>query len=121
MTAPNRRWFRFTLRTLFVTVTLACALSGWLVWNLRQMRHRVETAKRIESRGGSVEWGWIYDSDLKSVPSLWRLIGAEPMFLVGLPCEIFTKDEAKAVRETFPEALVYRVEPGWDATDDEGE
>lgn len=29
MTAPNRRWFAFSLRTMFVGVTLAAALIAW--------------------------------------------------------------------------------------------
>jgi hypothetical protein len=32
---PKRRWFRFSLRTLFVMVTVVCALSGWYVNRLR--------------------------------------------------------------------------------------
>jgi hypothetical protein len=35
--APNRRWFRFSLRTLFVVVTLtACALP-WIVNDLERI------------------------------------------------------------------------------------
>jgi hypothetical protein len=28
-----RRWFRFSLRTMFVLVTVACGFLGWLGWN----------------------------------------------------------------------------------------
>jgi hypothetical protein len=114
MTAPPKRhWFRFGLRTLFVLVTIVCALSGWLAWNLRQMRHRIETARTIELRGGSIEWGWIYTSDLKLVPSLWRFLGADPMFCINLPSTEFSKEEAASIREVFPESLVCRRDPDW--------
>jgi hypothetical protein len=37
--APTRRWFRFSLRTLFVMLTLA-ALLPWIAVNLKWMHER---------------------------------------------------------------------------------
>ena len=39
MTAP-RRWFRFSLRTLFVVVTIACVFAGWIAYQLDWIRER---------------------------------------------------------------------------------
>ena len=44
ISAPNRRWLRFSLRTLFVVVTV---IACWLGWNLHQVRER---DRLLESR-----------------------------------------------------------------------
>jgi hypothetical protein len=38
--ALKRRWFVFSLRTLFVVVTLAAVGTGWIVYHLDWMRQR---------------------------------------------------------------------------------
>ena len=40
--ASKRRWFTFSLRTLFVVVTLCGLVLGWMVWNLHWIRQRRE-------------------------------------------------------------------------------
>jgi hypothetical protein len=35
---PRLRWFRFSLRTLFILVTLASVPLGWIGWELREVR-----------------------------------------------------------------------------------
>ena len=42
MIALNRRWFRFSLRTLFVVVTIAGLLAGWVAYQLNWIRQRNE-------------------------------------------------------------------------------
>jgi hypothetical protein len=39
---PRRRWFRFSLRTLFVLVTLLGCVMGWVVYSLSWIRQRDE-------------------------------------------------------------------------------
>ena len=34
----ERRWFRFSLRTLFAAVTVFALLFGWIGWNVWQVR-----------------------------------------------------------------------------------
>jgi hypothetical protein len=59
MTAkPRRRWFSFSLRTLFVLVTL---LSVWLGYELKIVRERRALVTWIEQHGG-------YISDDSSLP-----------------------------------------------------
>lgn len=42
MTAPNRRLFRFSLRTLFVMLTLLACWIGWGVWTIRSATLDIE-------------------------------------------------------------------------------
>src|SRR5262245_14455321 len=39
-TKPKRRWFRFSLRTLFVGVTVIGIAAGWVVYQLNWIRQR---------------------------------------------------------------------------------
>jgi len=39
---PKRRWFRFSLRTLFVVVTVAACYIGWGAWAVRSTGSYVE-------------------------------------------------------------------------------
>ena len=50
--APDRRWFRFSLRTLFATVTIAAAGLGWLMWQ----RNIVEERGRAIQEIGPIEF-----------------------------------------------------------------
>jgi hypothetical protein len=63
-TAPKRRWFQWSLRTLFVVVTAVALLVGWIVYQLSWMRERRELVNRVESYavigvgGGLAEAPW---------------------------------------------------------------
>ena len=50
MTAPNRRWPRFGLRTLFAMVTV-CA--GWLAWDVKLVRDRTAMRQEIEQESSA--------------------------------------------------------------------
>jgi hypothetical protein len=39
---PTRRWFRFSLRTLFVLMTIVGFLAGWVAYQLNWIRQREE-------------------------------------------------------------------------------
>src|SRR5262245_23180013 len=53
MTALNHRWPRFTLRTLFVAVTLAASFLGWVASEIVRKNHRVMVRLEIERVGGA--------------------------------------------------------------------
>jgi hypothetical protein len=46
---PPRRWFRYSLRTMFVLVTLLCC---WLGYELNQVRNHKLIAAKITAAGG---------------------------------------------------------------------
>ena len=63
-TKPKRRWFRFSLRTLLVLLTLACVLlSVFAIWHRSQLieHHRQQdAADRIIAKKGHVSWmSWV--------------------------------------------------------------
>jgi hypothetical protein len=50
--APQRRWFRFSLRTLFVVVTV---IACWLGWNVQIVRRRTATRAILETLGAEID------------------------------------------------------------------
>ncbi len=51
---PRRRWFRFSLRTLLIVVTVASMPFGWVGWRLKQVRRERATLTSVEKLGGDV-------------------------------------------------------------------
>jgi hypothetical protein len=37
---PRRRWYQFSLRTMFVLVTVACVVLAWVGYSLNWIRQR---------------------------------------------------------------------------------
>src|SRR5438128_2274316 len=54
---PTRRWFRFSLRTIFVVVTVLAIALGW---NAHRLRERQKLLALIQSLP---ELGWAYKVD----------------------------------------------------------
>jgi len=75
---PKRRWFRFSLRTLLVLATIACAGFGWLGVKMQQARRQQQAVEKLEKLGARVVYdyqidpdrGWFMDS---AVPTGSRL------------------------------------------------
>ncbi len=51
---PRRRWFRYSLRTLFVLVLFACTGMSWLAMKMRQAKREQAAVKAIEELGETV-------------------------------------------------------------------
>ena len=51
---PRRRWFRFSLRTLFILVTVLSVPLGWVGWELNQVRKERHAIAWVEEMGGEV-------------------------------------------------------------------
>ncbi len=75
--APKRRWLRFSLRTLFVVVTV---LGCWLGWDLKWVNDRQRALLRVEETGGTyAECNHPYlGQNGKAIPVVCRLVGAQP-------------------------------------------
>ncbi len=130
---PNRRWLRFSLRTLFVVVTV---LACWLGWQLFVIRDRQAVKAHIEERGGlvvadngivdgyqfgDVEWirqGYVnaypthpeLEQKSMKIPGFRRILGDHAAIEIVMP-STFTRDELHRVRTTFPEANLVVDEP----------
>ena len=115
MTAPNRRWPRFGLRTLFAVVSV---LGCWLGWQVSVVRERSAMRLAIEASGANIVKGDIPTT--LSAPQMaivrrgepirlsWirRALGDEPVALIVFPGEPSPSDLARA--EHFQEASILR-------------
>ena len=104
-----RRWFRFSLRTLFVLVTLFCV---WLGYQLNWVRQRREEIKceRVEAGHTQMCFQTSAEPPTYQAPALLRFFGE-----CGY-ASLWTRDfqtneqslaEAHRVRRLFPEATIY--------------
>jgi hypothetical protein len=100
--APKRRW-SFSLRTLFVVVTLAAALMGWFVWEVQTVRERRRIWLDINGRGGYT----ITNGMTEEIPMLRFVDGKRARnTLIVVPEERFSENETDHVRAVFSEPAV---------------
>jgi hypothetical protein len=110
---PKRRWFRFSLRTLFAAVTLLSLPSYWLTSNVHLAHERWKLLRQPgvvygRGRAGSPRMHPVM-AEYGSLPlGLWS-VGAWPLDtveLTGLWGNVFTPDDLKRYQLAFPEAKV---------------
>jgi hypothetical protein len=102
----KRRWFRFSLRTLFAAVTVFALLFGWIGWNVWQVRARDKFHQRLILDGEAL-------SGLRRLrnvgeearpPMIWELLGAQAEESIYLSREKYTDEEIRRIEALFPEA-----------------
>ncbi len=103
--APKRRWFRFSLRTLFVVVTV---FGVWLGWNLHQVQERNRLMDHIAACGGHCAMGESVAFETTPVPLAWSLLGAEFVGYIELPVGSFSTKDRSHIQPLFPEAQIGR-------------
>ena len=99
---PKRRWFAFSLRTLFVVVTVAAAIIAFLASELRWVRERQEFLDRAERDRESLLGAGTYLT-YPSIPFWRRWLGDSPQYTVIVPAR-WPKAELDNARRLFPEA-----------------
>ena len=108
---PKRRWFAFSLRTLFVVLT---ALAIWFGWNLYLVRQRKETARYLIMQGGVYVFDYASEAQplrpWKPLPLLFSWLGAEPVARIHLPKSNFSDEDRQQLQSLFPEATVLLME-----------
>jgi hypothetical protein len=109
---PKRRWFRFSLRTLFVLVAIAGITVGWLQLQ-RNLIHQRQTflAKLPEPcRHWSHTWAWVAEHKVsskcppQSVSYVRKWLGDAAYYQILLPEDHFNDLIGEANR-LFPEAM----------------
>ena len=99
-TSPSR--FRFSLRTLFVVVTVVAVALGWLAWQARIVRERTRTLESIRSARG-----FLYtDTRERNVSSVRKHFGDHTFRLIVIPDDTFSNVDVTKIKATFPEAEV---------------
>ncbi len=113
MTAPKRRRFRFSLRTLFVVVTV---FGVWLGWTLHHIHLRRQAISEIEAHGGDVVYGVdlsatypeVPPSDFPSIP-FWRVwLGDKAVAQLEMPDEHYA-EKHDVLDVLFPERTIGTV------------
>jgi hypothetical protein len=111
----RRRWFRFSLRTLFVVVT---AVAVWLAYYIHWMDERRDARAWIDAQyvGGSIGF---YKEPRPGLPWMLRILGEKPEKLILMQHGPSTRDDKQAppeyerllqrVTSLFPEAQVINV------------
>ena len=113
---PKRRW-SFSLRTLFVVVTV---LGCWLGWQVKIVRDRQALRRELELAAsdsfepyvaigtrvdGSVSTTWGRKWSVNPVPWYRRVLGDEPVGDLGVP-NGWTTSDVNRLRAAFPEAAI---------------
>jgi hypothetical protein len=106
-TKPKRRWFRFSLLTFLIVVTL---LGGWIGWNLNELRDSNQIFDRLKGGGDQIQ---SYGDDeigplwrMAKFPRMWRILGVRPVRSIRLTSAHYSQSDAKLIAEWFPEAEV---------------
>jgi hypothetical protein len=122
-TKPKRRWFRFSLRTLFVFVTIACIWLGSqasTVYHRRQLLSRLDsvvlrgfpTYKTIMFHGNPCRIeGEVMTAEEYQLPWIRRAFGDKLVPIIGLP-ERMSPEEVKEFKTAFPESLISQISNG---------
>jgi hypothetical protein len=113
MTVNVNRRYRFSLRTLFVVMTLFACLIGWIAYNLNWIRQR-HNYLSVTSVGI-----WRLPSWNSKAPGTLWMFGEESFGSIGVyfedPHAPTPQEEAEAIRlvEMFPECRVQIRTPIW--------
>jgi hypothetical protein len=106
--APNRRWFAYSLRTLFVAVTVFACVIAWIVGEVRFVNQRWEMRAYLYDRGGHIYW---YENVAPPATPFWRKwLGDFSGNKVGVPdtCDAGIRSE---VMRLFPESEFWLMSP----------
>jgi hypothetical protein len=98
----KKRWFRFSLRSLFVTFTI---LAIWLGWNVHLVQQRALTEKFLVSHKAQVIYG-VPKRPWRPLPLSWRLMGVRPVETILANWNTFDDEDRTNIKAAFPEAEI---------------
>ena len=115
---PRPRWWRFSLRTMFVVVTLLCC---WLGWESNIVRQRQSLLKELTTKAEfqvTKAGEWMSYPPVGTTPAprasvslVRRLLGDEAVQEIGYSTHSQPPSEADRSRiaRVFPEARIYEI------------
>src|SRR5438876_9938841 len=97
---PRSRWFRFSLRTLFVVVT---AFGVWLGWERHRVAEREAVAQLVLARHGVIDnsnegkadflvanYQLLVGDKPNRIPRFWLYMGVKPIERLMVPLGAFS-------------------------------
>ena len=114
-TPKHRRWFRFSLSTLFVAVLLLSIASYWFSANWRIVQERLDVLLWLQShQGWTITDPGYRERGTYPLPAgqtaglLWvrRVFGDREVMAIGLPKRTLSQQEIDRVKKAFPEAVI---------------
>lgn len=102
---PKRRWLRFSLRWLFVVVTVESVRHRQSILDVIESRNGTSDSTRPDRRNVplvSVHWSSLQPGG--ELPLTWRLLGAKPVHYIDFYKSRFREQEIAQIQRLFPEA-----------------
>jgi hypothetical protein len=109
--ARKRRWLRFSLRTMFVVMTIICV---WFGLNLHAVRQREQVLRDLKARGDNYWFRPFPGRQLGPLPISWQIVGAEQVGHIEIsnrkneldPSHTIDSEEHRRMRAMFPESTI---------------
>ena len=110
-TPTHRRWFQFSLRTLFVVVTI---FAIWLGWGLNWARERERTLDALRATPSSHARTIITEPQQQSavikpwrrLPLTLRILRSEAVGVIYLSQAYYSQGDREYLESLFPEATI---------------
>ncbi len=92
----TRRWYRFSLRTMLVLVTLVCIVTAWIAHNRHVIQERREFLETHQIE--------VIEAELfpPSIPFPRRLLGDHGRWILNAE----SQEDLESAKRLFPEAMV---------------
>jgi len=111
---PRRRWFSFSLRTLFVVVLVLSIPIGWLGMQLKWVHDRHEAREWVyhgclDDWGTKQSWWTPWMTTIPDLPWSLKLLGEYPDCLVAADLDLESNEgsaKAEELKRLFPEAAI---------------
>jgi hypothetical protein len=100
---PKRRWFSFSLRTMFVVVTVFAIPLGWLAWEASVVRRRAICLDEVTTGGGYYLTSKGANSRLPWIRQMMGDKFIERIYLKDAPTKAMWHDRLTKV---YPEAAI---------------
>jgi hypothetical protein len=121
MTTPRRRR-SFSLRMLFVVVTVLACCIGWVGWQIRAIQERQLEAQHLQDLGSAVlNWKWykgVRQEYYHRIPWWRSWLGDDSYVLICEPEAGFNQAYAEKLGRIFPEAEIAWRMPSAEPADD---
>lgn len=103
VTKSKRRWFQYSLRTLFVSVTIFCCWMGWETERARRQARSLDAFRQFLAGEGWSDCEWCFVQKPRQPVWLWSRIG-EPFAkkVVGISVPARNAESAMGILNEMP-------------------